>query len=113
MRASTKGNSGKRARQTLARANCELLEGRLLLSAASHPTPRHMATASPMFVATRPLTNGRPFGSQSPPAGVTTPSQMRHFYGVDAINFAGVPIGNGQGQTIAIVDAFDDPVAFT
>jgi hypothetical protein len=38
---------------------------------------------------------------------------MRHFYGVDAVNFAGVPIGNGQGQTIAIVDAFDDPFAFT
>ena len=36
---------------------------------------------------------------------------MRHFYGVDNINFTGIA-GDGRGQTIAIVDAFDDPNAY-
>ena len=35
---------------------------------------------------------------------------MRHFYGVDRINFAGTP-GDGSGQTIAVVDAYNDPKA--
>src|SRR5262249_33559546 len=37
-----------------------------------------------------------------------TPTQIRHAYGVDQITFAGVP-GDGHGQTIAIIDAYDDP----
>jgi len=43
------------------------------------------------------------------PTGVT-PAQMRHFYAVDAIRF-GSTIGDGAGQTIAIVDPYDDPNA--
>ena len=35
---------------------------------------------------------------------------MRHFYGVDNVNFDGIA-GDGSGQTIAIVDALDDPNA--
>src|SRR5262249_12699862 len=39
-----------------------------------------------------------------------TPAQLAHAYGFDQINFAGGTIpGDGRGQTIAIVDAFDDP----
>src|SRR5207245_394079 len=37
-----------------------------------------------------------------------TPAQIRHAYGFDNIMFGGVQ-GNGAGQTIAIVDAYDDP----
>jgi hypothetical protein len=37
-----------------------------------------------------------------------TPAQVRHAYGFDQINFGGVA-GDGTGQTIAIVDAYDDP----
>ncbi len=37
-----------------------------------------------------------------------TPAQLRHFYGVDTISFNGVA-GTGAGQTIAIVDAYDQP----
>jgi subtilase family serine protease len=37
-----------------------------------------------------------------------TPAQLVHAYGFDQISFAGVP-GDGRGQTIAIVDSFDDP----
>jgi subtilase family serine protease len=45
-------------------------------------------------------------------AGATglTPAQMRHAYGVDSINFNGIT-GDGRGQTIAIIDAYDDPKA--
>ncbi|HEX4132273.1 MAG TPA: ELWxxDGT repeat protein, partial [Pirellulales bacterium] len=39
-----------------------------------------------------------------------TPVQIRHAYAIDQIYFSGGTIaGNGAGQTIAIVDAYDDP----
>src|SRR5204862_430263 len=37
-----------------------------------------------------------------------TPAQIRHAYGFDAVKFNGVA-GDGTGQTIAIVDAYNDP----
>jgi hypothetical protein len=37
-----------------------------------------------------------------------TPAQVRQAYGINAISFGGVT-GNGAGQTIAIVDPYDDP----
>ncbi|MGA2617990.1 MAG: hypothetical protein ABSF26_10295 [Thermoguttaceae bacterium] len=37
-----------------------------------------------------------------------TPAQMRAAYGFDKVSFDGVQ-GDGSGQTIAIVDAYDDP----
>jgi len=40
-----------------------------------------------------------------------TPAQIRHAYGFDQIMFGGVQ-GNGAGQTIAIVDAYNDPNIF-
>jgi hypothetical protein len=45
--------------------------------------------------------------SSSGPTGYT-PAQVRHAYGFDQIKFGGVA-GDGTGQTIAIVDAYDDP----
>jgi subtilase family serine protease len=43
---------------------------------------------------------------------VFTPAQIRHAYGFDQISFSSggktIP-GNGSGETIAIVDAYDDP----
>src|SRR4051812_30293340 len=52
-------------------------------------------------------------GSAAPLAGSgspqgTSPSQIRKAYGVDNI-FFGAITGDGTGQTIAIVDAYDDP----
>ena len=45
---------------------------------------------------------------------VYTPSQIRHAYGFDQITFAnGAIVGDGSGQTIAIVDAYDDPFIFS
>jgi subtilase family serine protease len=43
-----------------------------------------------------------------PGYSVYTPQQIRHAYGFDAISFNGVT-GDGTGQTIAIVDAYDAP----
>src|SRR3954465_2985210 len=48
----------------------------------------------------------KPFGS-STPYGMT-PAQIRTAYGIDNISFNGV-VGDGGGQTIAIVDARHDP----
>src|SRR5262249_53223804 len=55
---------------------------------------------------------GQPAGRAVPhstpgPTGYT-PAQVRHAYGFDPISFGGVA-GDGSGQTIAIVDAYDDP----
>jgi uncharacterized repeat protein (TIGR03803 family) len=47
--------------------------------------------------------------STSGPAGLT-PAQVRHAYGIDQVTFGSVT-GDGTGQTIAIVDAYDDPTA--
>ncbi|HEY8747446.1 MAG TPA: hypothetical protein VIM11_05710 [Tepidisphaeraceae bacterium] len=66
----------------------------------------------PMFRAANPRGGVRASSSATPPSSATTPGQMRHFYGVDAVNFGGV-IGDGRGQTIAIVDPFDDPNALS
>ncbi len=52
------------------------------------------------------LSNQTTFGS---PWGLT-PAQLRHAYGFDQITFQnGTVAGNGAGETIAIVDAYDDP----
>jgi hypothetical protein len=45
--------------------------------------------------------------ASSSPVGLT-PAQLTHAYGFDVIKFGNI-VGNGAGQTIAIVDAFDDP----
>jgi hypothetical protein len=42
------------------------------------------------------------------PAGPYLPDQIRAAYGIDRINFGGVK-GDGTGQTIAIVDAYNEP----
>jgi hypothetical protein len=44
------------------------------------------------------------------PAGLD-PAQIRQAYGIDQIAFPGNVAGDGAGQTIAIVDAYDDPTA--
>jgi len=92
--------------------NLENLEGRALLSASlsSKAEAAHnwrTQHARPTYRAAH-LNGVKPFAS----AGATglTPAQMRRAYGVDSISFNGVT-GNGAGQTIGIVDAYDDPTA--
>jgi hypothetical protein len=84
----------------------ETLEDRLLLSA----TP----TANPTFIVEGHVSaprSGQP--ATSPKMGPSfvapiNPAQMQAAYGVNLNSFNGVK-GTGQGQTIAIVDAFNDP----
>jgi hypothetical protein len=74
---------------------CELLEDRAV-PAVMHPT----------FVHQHPLAGLIP-DSTSAPTG-ESPATIRHAYGVDQVLFGSVT-GDGAGQTIAIVDAFDEP----
>ncbi|HEX3355933.1 MAG TPA: S53 family peptidase, partial [Tepidisphaeraceae bacterium] len=47
-------------------------------------------------------------GSASPTSSMHTPAQIRTAYGFDKVNLNGI-VGDGTGQTIAIIDAFDNP----
>ena len=49
-----------------------------------------------------------PWASGGPPSGAFIPAQIGQAYGFNSITFGG-SAGNGSGQTIAIVDAYDDP----
>src|SRR6185295_11970404 len=77
-----------------------------------------MTVSSPTALVAKPLyeevTQLDSTGSVTPlatsgPTGYT-PAQIRHAYGFDQITFnSGTIVGDGAGQTIAIVDAYDDP----
>jgi hypothetical protein len=77
----------------------EPLEARTLLSGAGLDLSTLFANAATHLA---PL--------DGPGAGGYTPSQIRHAYGFDQITFAnGTIAGDGSGQTIAIVNAYDHP----
>src|SRR5438105_4429240 len=97
----------------------DLLEQRTFLSAASHSHHHSMLRATPTLAIyhspSSPRTSFGSAGKVSPamsasPIGLT-PGQVRKAYGMDLVSFAGIQ-GNGAGQTIAIVDAYDSPTAF-
>src|SRR5580700_5578500 len=54
----------------------------------------------------RRLLSAVPAGSATPFG--YSPAQIEDAYGINSIHFGSV-IGNGAGQTIAVVDAFDNP----
>src|SRR4051812_35879335 len=82
-----------------ARLLVEELEPRCLLRATALPAD---VTAVPAVSFAPAVTNPTPVGY--------TPAQVQHAYGFDQVPFlAGNPNSAGQGQTIAIVDAYDDP----
>ena len=85
--------------QQPARCGCliETLEHRLLLS----------ATASTTFILSSRGSSGLNPSATSGVAPID-PAQMRAAYGVNQISFGGTA-GTGAGQTIAIVDAYNDP----
>ena len=85
-------------RRALANSIFEPLEGRQLLSAAharASMIKPHYADASAN-------------GSAAPTSSMHTPAQIRTAYGFDKVNLNGIT-GDGTGQTIAIIDAFDNP----
>ena len=77
----------------------EFLEERTLLSASGVATPDFLIARSG---AIEHLSSGGTAAAPYTPAEITTA------YGVNAISFGGVA-GTGAGQTIAIVDAYNDP----
>jgi|GEM_PF-375863 len=78
----------------------EVLEDRDLPSLTAHPT----------YVLLNQSGGVNPFLGFGPTG--TTPSQILHAYGFDQIKFNnGTVPGDGTGETIAIVDAYDDPNA--
>ena len=94
--------SSRSTRQARRQPSLEGLETRELLT-----------TATPLFIVNQ---HGlaAPMGSPGPTG--YTPSQIRQAYGFSQIAFTknGSPVtANGQGRTIAIVDAYDDPTMAT
>jgi len=82
--------------------NCESLESRYLLSTTPTPaTDLNQITAVPSIQVLPLVTSG--------PTGLS-PQQIANAYGVNQIKFSGGSVtGNGAGQTIAIVTAYNDP----
>ena len=100
-RSSGKQTSQRRARRLL--GALEELESRVVLSLAAHPI-----LAAPDIASVPPPSGGPP---NLPPY---TPAAMRAAYGFDKVTLlnpaTGQQItGDGSGQTVAIVDAYDNP----
>jgi subtilase family serine protease len=81
----------------------EPLEKRLLLASIAPELFR----AKPTIDLRIPAGENEPLWSSSPTG--STPAQIRHAYGIDKIVFGGGIVGDGSGQTIAIVDAYNNP----
>ncbi|HUO09550.1 MAG TPA: Ig-like domain repeat protein [Phycisphaerae bacterium] len=76
------------------------------IHSATGATPHYISLdSSPSLTSSGTLS---PYSTSSP-SGIT-PAQMRKAYGIDQITFGSV-VGDGTGQTIAIVDAYDYPTA--
>lgn len=88
--------SVRRGRSFEQRLFLEVLETRTVLSASGLSD----VVATPQLNVSPAVTNNTISGF--------TPTQIRHAYGFDQVTFGSV-IGNGAGQTIAIVDAYGDP----
>jgi subtilase family serine protease len=83
----------------------EPVEERLLLSGASQTMTPDLIRLGPARATPLPSTLN-PEGTAAP--NTYTPAQFQQVYGFNQIEFEGSP-GNGLGQTIAIVDAYNDP----
>lgn len=81
-------------RRASIRLRVEALESRELLSASALPTAQTALQLGPL------VTSPTPYGY--------TPAEIREAYGFNQIRFGSV-VGNGRGQTIAIIDAYNDP----
>jgi len=81
---------------------CEALKSRQLLSTNASSTPDLSQITAQQNLVVLPLVAPGPTG--------LTPPQIQNAYGLNQIRFSGgTVVGNGAGQTIAIVVAFNDP----
>ncbi len=87
---------------------CEALEERRLLSVSPTSDPGVAALAQS---GARVYTTGAsPQATGSSSVVGFTPTQIQHAYGFDQIKFLnGTVQGDGSGQTVAIIEAYDDP----
>ena len=92
---------------TVVSIEIQALEPRQLLSGAPAVDPLTFSHTD--FVLSHP--HGNTSYGTSAPSG-TTPAQMRQAYGMNLITFGGIT-GDGSGQTIAIVDVYNDPNALS
>ena len=93
--------STRRHRPVRANLSCESLELRQLLSADASVSSLSQITAQTNLTVIPAVTTG--------PTGLT-PQEIQNAYNINLISFSGGKIsGTGQGQTIAIVDAYNDP----
>ena len=91
-------------RRSRIRLRFEVLEPRTLLTGSALVAATATIPFDSIATATPPLLGlASPGGSGAPPGGALTPEQIRAAYGIDQLS------QDGAGQTIAIVDAYDDP----
>jgi hypothetical protein len=83
------------------------LETRQLLSTAVFPAAIASGEAAQPGTI-QPSLSLTPLSSSGSPTGLS-PGQLAAAYGANQIGFKGNIIGNGAGQTIAIIDAYNDP----
>ncbi len=89
-------------RRTRPELVCETLESRQLLSTTATSTANLSQITAQPNVQVLPLVVSGPTGY--------TPQQIQDAYGVNQITFSGGKVaGNGAGQTIAIITAYNDP----
>ena len=86
---------------------CESLETRQLLTVSAFP-PTSMFGAIPGSIVVQPSVSLISSVSTQTPAGLS-PAQVRNAYDVNSISLGGSIAGTGAGQTIAIIDAYNDP----
>ncbi|MDB5356757.1 MAG: pcp 3 [Phycisphaerales bacterium] len=122
----------EKAAHGIARCTVETLESRVLISAAAHhaagrlhshtsqkPSPPGVSSwrAHPIAISHRLAASGaHALDGSAPQSGTTTPDQMRGAYGLGPYGASNIVFGgaqgDGAGQTIAIIGAYDDPNAF-
>ena len=70
--------------------------------------PRALLSTASMSLSAHTTFQVRPFAGGGGPSAPYTPTELQEAYGFSSITFNGVA-GTGSGETIAIVDAYDDP----
>ena len=86
----------------------EDLESRVVLSLLMPIIVPRSVPAGPQYAACQSASGTTPLDFGSPTPVGYTPAQIRTAYGINNVIF-GTVTGDGTGQTIAIVDAYDDP----
>ena len=86
----------------------QALFGSVGMEATAYANASDPSRLAPGYIVLRDADTFQPLSSTGP-VGLT-PAQIRHAYGFDQITFGNGSIqGDGTGQTIAIVDAYDAP----